>query len=215
MHTASLHNLVDVEGPFVSVFLDVGDHVDLRWRAMRDQLQAMAADPYLVALTHNAITSGVTPRGLAGRALVVGGGRVLIDQYVPVPPSGYTARYGPLPYFLPLIDLSEPLLPHVVVQVGEHGAQPAHQRGERRLVVRAFGQGVEHDRFRARQVNAAMGAAHHRLGRLAARLARGRLRRGSIALGGGPRRDDAQHQHGHQDDDDPDQQLAHFSSDEE
>ncbi|MFJ6677253.1 hypothetical protein ACIQMJ_39645 [Actinosynnema sp. NPDC091369] len=122
MHTASLHNLVDVEGPFVSVFLDVGDHVDLRWRAMRDQLQAMNADPYLVALAHKAIMSGVTPRGLAGRGLVVGSGRVLVDQYVPVPPSGYTARCGPLPYILPLVDLSEPLLPHVVVQVGEHGA---------------------------------------------------------------------------------------------
>lgn len=122
MHTASLQNLVDVEGPFVSVYLDVGDHVDLRWRAMRDQLQAMAADPYLVALAHNAIVSGTTPRGLAGRGLVVGGGRVLVDQYVPVPPTGYTARTGPLPYILPLVDLSEPLLPHVVVQVGEHGA---------------------------------------------------------------------------------------------
>ncbi|WP_158852963.1 baeRF2 domain-containing protein [Saccharothrix deserti] len=122
MHTASLHNLVDVEGPFISLFLDVGDHVDLRWRAMRDQLQAMAADPYLVALAHKAITSGVTPRGLAGRGLIVGGGQVLVDRYVPVPPAGYTARSGPLPYVLPLIDLSEPLLPHVVVQVGEHGA---------------------------------------------------------------------------------------------
>ncbi|WP_447003343.1 hypothetical protein ACRAKI_27185 [Saccharothrix isguenensis] len=122
MHTASLHTLLDVEGPFVSVFLDVGDHVDLRWRAMRDQLQAQQADPYLVALTHNAITSSVTPRGLAGRCLIAGGGRILLDRYVPVPPSGYTARYGPLPYFLPLVDLSEPLLPHVVVEVGEHGA---------------------------------------------------------------------------------------------
>ncbi|NUT46411.1 MAG: hypothetical protein HOV94_03685 [Saccharothrix sp.] len=122
MHTASLQKLVDVEGPFISVYLDVGDHVDLRWRAMRDQLQAMAADPYLVALAHNAIISGETPRGLAGRGLVVGGGRVLVDQYVTVPPSGYTARSGPLPYILPLVDLSEPLLPHVVVQVGEHGA---------------------------------------------------------------------------------------------
>ncbi|WP_447009335.1 baeRF2 domain-containing protein [Saccharothrix hoggarensis] len=122
MHTASLHNLVDVEGPFVSVFLDVGDHVDLRWRAMRDQLQAQNADAYLMALAHKAIASGVTPRGFAGRALIVGDGRVLVDQYVPVPPSGYTARFGRLPYLLPLVDLSEPLLPHVVVQVAEHGA---------------------------------------------------------------------------------------------
>ena len=122
MHTESLHGVVGVEGPFVSVFLDVGEHVDLRWRAMRDQLQAQGADAYLVALAHNAITSGETPRGLAGRGLVVGGGRVLVDRYVPVPPAGYTARYGPLPYVLPLIDLSEPLLPHVVVQVDEHGA---------------------------------------------------------------------------------------------
>lgn len=122
MHTASLHNLLDVEGPFVSVFLDVGEHVDLRWRAMRDQLQAQHADAFLVALAHNAITSSVTPRGLAGRGLVVGGGRILLDRYVPVPPPGYTARYGPLPYVLPLVSLSEPLLPHVVVEVGEHGA---------------------------------------------------------------------------------------------
>ncbi|WP_033441644.1 baeRF2 domain-containing protein [Saccharothrix sp. NRRL B-16314] len=122
MHTASLHNLLDVEGPFVSVFLDVGDHVDLRWRAMRDQLQAQQADAFLVALAHNAITSSVTPRGLAGRGLVVGGGRILLDRYVPVPPPGYTARYGPLPYVLPLVALSQPLLPHVVVEVGEHGA---------------------------------------------------------------------------------------------
>ncbi|MBB5804763.1 hypothetical protein F4560_004531 [Saccharothrix ecbatanensis] len=122
MHTASLQDLLDVEGPFVSVFLDVGDHVDLRWRAMRDQLQAQQADAYLVALAHNAITSSVTPRGLAGRGLILGDGRVLLDRYVPVPPTGYTARYGPLPYVLPLVDLSEPLLPHVVVEVGEHGA---------------------------------------------------------------------------------------------
>ncbi|MFD7656721.1 hypothetical protein ACFV4N_22340 [Actinosynnema sp. NPDC059797] len=121
MDTASLHDVVGIEGPFVSVFLDVGDHVELRWRAMRDQLQAQSADPYLVALAHNAIMSGMTPRGMAGRGLVVGGGRVLVDRYVPVPPTGYTARYSELPYLLPLADLSEPLLPHVVVQVNDHG----------------------------------------------------------------------------------------------
>jgi Bacterial archaeo-eukaryotic release factor family 2 len=122
MHTTCLHEVVGVDGPFVSVYMDVGDHIELRWRAMRDQLEASNARGDLLMVLDEALDTGEPPRGLAGRALVVGGDRVLVDRYLPVPPTGYIARYGPLPYLLPLVDLSEPLLPHVVVQVEEHGA---------------------------------------------------------------------------------------------
>lgn len=123
MHTTSLYEVVGVDGPFVSVFMDVGDHVELRWRAIRDQLEGAEAPPALLALVDSALESdGQPPRGLAGRALIAADDRVLIDRYLPVPPNGYTARYGKLPYLLPLVDLSEPLLPHVVVQVEPHGA---------------------------------------------------------------------------------------------
>ncbi|GAA1357109.1 baeRF2 domain-containing protein [Saccharothrix algeriensis] len=126
MHTTGWHEVVGVDGPFVSVYLDVSDHLDLRWRAVRDQLDGAGADPALLAVVESAVRAtlpapGRSPR--AGRGLVAAGDRVLVDRYLPVPPPGYTARFGPLPYLLPLVDLSEPLLPHVVVQVDEHGAE--------------------------------------------------------------------------------------------
>ncbi|WP_433263027.1 hypothetical protein ACQPZF_31075 [Actinosynnema sp. CS-041913] len=123
MRTTGWHEVVGMDGPFVSVYLDVSDHVDLRWRALRDQLDGAGADPGSLAAVGSALDTGLSSGGRAvGRGLVASEGRVLIDADLPLPPSGYTARFSALPYLLPLVDLSEPLLPHVVVQVGSHGA---------------------------------------------------------------------------------------------
>ncbi|MEV0679713.1 hypothetical protein AB0I60_24620 [Actinosynnema sp. NPDC050436] len=118
----SWQGVVGVEGPFASVYLDVGTHLEARWRAARDQLEGAGADPALLAALDEALIS-TTPPGMTGRALVAGDGRVLVDVFLPVPPSGYVARFGELPYLLPMVDLSEPLLPHVVVDVRDHGAE--------------------------------------------------------------------------------------------
>ncbi|CCH33777.1 hypothetical protein ABZ816_21720 [Actinosynnema sp. NPDC047251] len=118
----SWHGVVGVDGPFASVYLDVSDHLDLRWRAVRDQLEGFGAGPGVLAVLDGAMVEA-TPAGMTGRALVVGDGRVLVDRFLPVPPTGYVARFGDLPYLLPMVDLSEPLLPHVVVDVGAHGAE--------------------------------------------------------------------------------------------
>ncbi|MEU4805944.1 hypothetical protein [Actinosynnema sp. NPDC023587] len=114
--------VVGVDGPFASVYLDMSDHVELRWRAARDQLEGSGAGAELLELLDGALVTG-TPPGMTGRALVVGDGRVLVDVFLPVPPTGYLARFGKLPYLLPMVDLSEPLLPHVVVDLGAHGAE--------------------------------------------------------------------------------------------
>lgn len=119
MRTTQFQDVVGAEGPFVSVCLDVGEHVSLRWRAMRDQLEAEGAFGDLLALVDEALR---TPLGSVGRGLVVGDGRVLVDEPLPMAPSGYVARFSALPYVLPMVDLAEPLLPHVVVRVDEHGA---------------------------------------------------------------------------------------------
>ncbi|MBW4721134.1 hypothetical protein KZQ38_28475 [Saccharothrix sp. SC076] len=116
------HGVVGVGGPFVSVFLDVSDHVDLRWRAVRDQLEGAGADRESLDVLSDALLVAEPPTGMAARGLVAGAGRVLVDRYLPVPPPGAVARSGPLPYLLPFVDLAEPLLSHVVVNVGPHGA---------------------------------------------------------------------------------------------
>ncbi|MEJ2853992.1 MULTISPECIES: hypothetical protein [unclassified Saccharothrix] len=120
MRTTHFQDVVGAEGPFVSVCLDVGEHVALRWRAMRDQLEAEGAFGDLLDLVDQALSEQL---GSVGRGLVVGDGRVLVDEPLPMAPSGFVARFSSLPYVLPMVDLAEPLLPHVVVRVDEHGAE--------------------------------------------------------------------------------------------
>ncbi|MBB5959308.1 hypothetical protein FHS29_005928 [Saccharothrix tamanrassetensis] len=103
------------------MYLDVSDHVGLRWRAIRDQLEGAGAAPELLEAVGSAISDSRS--NAVGRGLVAADGRVLIDRDLPLPPTGYTVRFGALPYLLPLVDLSEPLLPHVVVQVAEYEAE--------------------------------------------------------------------------------------------
>jgi len=122
METGPLRDLVRHDGPFVSAYFDATHLVDLRWRAMRDQLDAQGADQATLAVLDTAVLDSAPPPGLAGRALIVHGDRVLLDRYLALPPTGYTARLSALPYLLPLVDLAEPLVPHVIVQVDEQGA---------------------------------------------------------------------------------------------
>lgn len=122
MNTGSLGRLTRCDGPFASVYFDATHLVDLRWRAMRDQLEAQGADEDTLAVLDGAVLDGGPPPGLAGHALIVCEDRVVLDRYLPLPPTGYTARLSALPYLLPLVDLAEPLVPHVVVQVDELGA---------------------------------------------------------------------------------------------
>ncbi|GAA3852642.1 hypothetical protein GCM10022243_17810 [Saccharothrix violaceirubra] len=123
MRTAGLRHVIGAEGPFASVYYDIGEHGDLRWTAIRDQLAGAGAERALLVLADATIGHDVVaPREHAGRALVVTPGRVLVDRFLPRAPAGYVARYGDLPYLLPLVDLAEPVVPHVVVRVDPHGA---------------------------------------------------------------------------------------------
>ena len=122
MDTGDLQGLVHGNGPFTSVYYDASSLVDLRWRAMRDQLEAQSANEETLTALTDAILTTRTPTGLAGRALIAADNKIVLDRYLPVPPSGYTARLSPLPYLLPLVDLAEPMVPHVIVHLDHLGA---------------------------------------------------------------------------------------------
>src|SRR3954466_16009573 len=104
MDTGDLRGLVNSSGPFTSVYYDASALVDLRWRAMRDQLEAQGVDERTLAALTDAVLTRPTPPGFAGGALIAGDNRVLLDRSLPLPPTGYTARTSSLPYLLPLVD---------------------------------------------------------------------------------------------------------------
>ncbi|HEX6340051.1 hypothetical protein [Umezawaea sp.] len=122
MDTGDLRGLVHGSGPFTSVYYDASSLVDLRWRAMRDQLEAQSATDQTLAVLAEAVLTTPTPQGLAGRALIIADDGIVLDRYLPLPPNGYTARLSPLPYLLPLVDLAEPMVPHVIVHLDHLGA---------------------------------------------------------------------------------------------
>ncbi|PRY33743.1 hypothetical protein [Umezawaea tangerina] len=122
MDTGDLRGLVHGAGPCVSLYFDASSLVDLRWRAMRDQLEAQSAPEETLDALTSAVLSGELPPGSTGRALIARGAEIVLDRYLPLPPNGCTARLSPLPYLLPLVDLAEPLVPHVVVRLDHLGA---------------------------------------------------------------------------------------------
>jgi ribosomal protein L7Ae-like RNA K-turn-binding protein len=124
----ALRETLDRQGPFASIHLDASHDTEdaaklaeLRWRAIRDQLEAHEApEPTLDALDE--ALAQPPPAGRAGRLLVAAGNEVLVDEYLPAPPAQPMVRLSSLPYLLPLADWSRRGVPHVVVTVDHTGA---------------------------------------------------------------------------------------------
>jgi hypothetical protein len=129
MDIRSLRELVEVEGPFASVYLDSShdteDAEDLRrlgWQAVRDSLDEQGADAATLESLDDAVSRLPAVAGKSGRALVGAGGRVLVDELLPAPPPRPGGRVSALPYLLPLVELAPRTVPHVVAVVDRTGA---------------------------------------------------------------------------------------------
>jgi hypothetical protein len=129
MDLRSLRELVGVKGPFASVYFDSSHNtedgaelLELRWRALREQLLAQGIDMSTVEALDEAVQGTEPPAGRAGRALVAAGGRVLVDERLPQPPLTPVARASELPYVLPLVTLSGHSVTHMIVVVDSAGA---------------------------------------------------------------------------------------------
>lgn len=130
MDTAALRDLLTYEGPFASVYFD-GSHdtedadkeLELRWRAIREQLVESGAPERTVTALEDVVRAGFRPVGRAGRFLIGAGDAVPIDEYLPDPPPLPVVRVSELPYLVPLTTSRPPALPHVVVIVDKIGAE--------------------------------------------------------------------------------------------
>ena len=126
MDLTFLSHLYAVSGPYATVYVattgaaeDAAKQLDLRWRALRDELAAAGADERTIDAIGDVLRVG---EGGSGQAVVAAQGRVLLDQRLPFPPRQELAHWGPLPHVMPLVSALSDAVPHVVVVVDRIGA---------------------------------------------------------------------------------------------
>jgi hypothetical protein len=130
MHLRFLKDLTAHPGPFATVLLDASHDTedaaaqdDLRWSAARGELADAGADEGTLAALDAALAADEPGRGRTGRALVAGGGEVLLDRLLPAPPDRPSTAWTPLPDLLPvLLALPEPVTA-VVVRLDKYGGE--------------------------------------------------------------------------------------------
>jgi hypothetical protein len=123
---------------------DAAEQLELRRRSVRTALQERGADEDTVAAVDAAIANHEPAVGRAGLALVGTGGELLVDEVLRAPPSLPVTRYSELPYLLPLAELTDPVVPHVVVVVDRVGADFLAVDGHGHVVTEEQVEGRDH-----------------------------------------------------------------------
>jgi hypothetical protein len=125
-----LSELTETPGPYATVYLDASHdsesadrELELRWAGHRTELAEQGADEPTLAALDRAVADADPAVGRAGRVLVAGDGRVLLDRTLAEPPARPSAAWGPAPDVLPLLlDAPEPTTA-VVVRVDKSGGE--------------------------------------------------------------------------------------------
>lgn len=132
-----LAEVLDRPGPFLTVVAETDPAIDnaaqrslLRWRAQRDT----AAEAGVPASTLDAVEALVPDAHLQGPALfaVADAGGLLLAEPLAAPGVVATARWAPLPSFVPLLADRQARLPHVVVRCDRESADVLAVDADRR-----------------------------------------------------------------------------------
>lgn len=129
MNLDFLRPLFDRPGPWVSVYLDAtrasenADHeVDLRWRALREQLERQGADADTLDAVRRALDEHPYQPGRYGLAVFARAGEAALVETLPAPPPADEAYLGPLPHAMPLVAQRGAEVPYVRVLADRTGA---------------------------------------------------------------------------------------------
>jgi hypothetical protein len=135
MRSERFHSLLTSHGPYGSVYFDDSHNtedadaqLDLKWRALREQLEQQGADPALTENIGSAIAQGRPAVGRSGRAVVASADGVLVHEHL-IRPAGPTVRVSPLPYIVPVIEHGDEHPTYVVVAVDHEGGDFTIHRG--------------------------------------------------------------------------------------
>ncbi|HET9516818.1 MAG TPA: Vms1/Ankzf1 family peptidyl-tRNA hydrolase, partial [Actinoplanes sp.] len=125
-----LRPLFDRPGPWVSAYLDATraaenseQQVELRWRALREQLEEQGADGDTLDAVGTAIEQHPYQPGRYGLAVFARAGEVAMLEAMPAPPPSDEAYLGPLPHAMPLVVMRGEDVPYVRVLADRTGAE--------------------------------------------------------------------------------------------
>ena len=129
MESERFRTLLDAPGPFASAYFDdshdtpdAETQLDLKWRAVREQLEERGADESVVAEMERAVMDLRPPIGPSGRAVVAGAAGVVVNEHLQRPPAETVVRVSELPYVVPVVELGFDHPDYVLAVVDHTGA---------------------------------------------------------------------------------------------
>jgi release factor family 2 len=130
MDLSYLRPLFGRPGPWASVYLDAtrseenAEHqIDLRWRALRDDLAGRGAQEATLNAIGAAIAGAPYRSGRYGLAIFAAGDDVALVEPLPGPPPADLVAFGPLPHAMPLVAQRGAEIPYVQVRSDRTGAE--------------------------------------------------------------------------------------------
>ncbi len=129
MESGRFRSLLDTPGPFVSVYFedshgthDADAQLELKWRALREQLEQQGVDESVTTEIGQAIMELRPPVGRSGRAVVASAAGVLVNEHLLRPTAETVVRVSELPYIVPILELGFDSSDYLLVEVDHDGA---------------------------------------------------------------------------------------------
>jgi hypothetical protein len=137
MRSDRFRPLLSHDGPFISVYFDdshdtedAAAQLELRWRAILEQLENHGVDDRVCTQLQHAVLDGPPPVGRSGRALVADTDGIVVDEPLLRGPSAPVVRASTLPYLVPVVEHGLEHLTYLVVAVDHAGADiTVHRKG--------------------------------------------------------------------------------------
>lgn len=136
MRSENLRWLTKAAGPFASVYFDdshdtadAAGQLDAKWRDIRAHLEHLGASAGILDRLREAILHHQPAVGRRGRAVIVTGDQVLVNEQLVSPPATPTVRLSDYPYVLPLIDHEMRRPTYVFAAVDHTGADVTLYKG--------------------------------------------------------------------------------------
>ncbi|MER7546572.1 Vms1/Ankzf1 family peptidyl-tRNA hydrolase [Spirillospora sp. NPDC127506] len=128
MELAFLKTLYQRPGPYASVYADLtrttedaAKAVELRWRALRADLEDQNAPEDTLRALDRVIDEEIAERRSEGIVVFAADGEVLYRERLPRPPQNPRATFGPLPDVLPYLAERGEKIPHLTAVVDRRG----------------------------------------------------------------------------------------------
>jgi hypothetical protein len=101
---------------------DAVEHLEVTWRDIRKDLEALGASPEVVGKLEEAVLHYRPAVGRSGRAVIATGDQVLVNEHLISPPPATVVRLSDYPYVVPLIELEIQRPTYVFAAVDRTGA---------------------------------------------------------------------------------------------